>query len=97
MGPFTNSVTCPECQAQLEVTSGSRILSSWAGLAVGWAVWEVTKETGGSLNFVLPELYAVLAFGITSAFVVMFTAELRVAPAAPVAIPAPAAGHGAHH
>ncbi len=47
---------------------------------------------------VLPTLYAFLAFGIVSPLVLMFTANLRNAPAVPTPEPAHAngpAGHGA--
>jgi hypothetical protein len=48
------------------------------------------------LGAVLPTLYAFLAFGIVSPLLLMFTANLRNAPAIPVAAPANAADpHGA--
>jgi hypothetical protein len=76
-----------------------------AGLAAGAVAWQLSSGSAGDLGAVLPTLYAFLAFGIVSPLVLMFTANLRNAPAipAPLAAHAPepaghdAAGHGAHH
>jgi hypothetical protein len=66
-------------------------------LAAGWVVWHVTRNSTGILGFVLPELYAILTFGVVSPLVLMFTAALRPAPVPPVYAPVPAGGHGAGH
>ena len=95
VGPFTNGFDCPHCQSRLEVSAGSRYLSSWAGLAVGYGVWQLSKGSGGTLNFVLPVLYSVLAFGAVAWAVAVFTVQLSVAEAPPAAPPPPAA-HGHH-
>ena len=104
----SNDITCPKCGARLEVASGGRTLSSVAGLLAGAIAWKLSSGSGSDLGAVLPTLYAVLAFGIVSSLVLMATANLRNAPAVPVAEPAHAsadhaagghapAGHGAHH
>ena len=78
--------------------SGSRTISTLAGLAAGAIAWRLSAGSPGDLGAVLPTLYAFLAFGIVSPLVLMFTANLRNAPAIPVPEPAHApcfAGHGA--
>lgn len=95
---FSNGLDCPHCHARLEVAGGSRGIATVAGLLAGWLAWRATQGTGGVLYNVLPELYAILAFGIVSAAAVMATASLIPAP--PVLEPAPAASHGhvaSHH
>ena len=75
--------------------AGSRYLSSWAGLAVGYGVWQLSDGSGGTLNFVLPVLYSVLAFGAVAWLVAVFTAQLSVGEV-PQAAPPPAVAHGHH-
>ena len=94
---YSDGLECPHCQTRLEVATGSRMIASTVGLVAGWLVWHVTRDSGGILNFVLPEFYAILAFGVVSPLVLMFATTLRVAPAAPVFAPAAAAGHGSGH
>ena len=100
----SNDVVCPKCGAHLEVASGSRTISSLAGLAAAAIVWRLSSGSSSDLGGVLPTLYAFLAFGIVAPLVLMATAKLRNAPPAPVAEPAhSAAGHdagghgGGHH
>jgi DNA-directed RNA polymerase subunit RPC12/RpoP len=94
----SNEIECPKCATRLEVAPGSRTISTLAGLAAGAIVWRLSIGSTGDLGGVLPTLYAFLAFGIASPLVLMFTANLRNAPAVPVPEPAHApspAGHGA--
>src|SRR5258708_33896766 len=94
----SNDIECPKCGTRLEVASGSRTISTLAGLAAGAIVWRLSTGSTSDLGGVLPTLYAFLAFGIISPLVLMFTANLRNAPAlqAPEPAHAPdAAGHGA--
>ena len=92
---LSDGMECPHCHSQLEVATGSRMVAIWTGLAAGWVVWHFTTNGPSILDQVLPELYSILVFGFVSALVLMFTADLRLAPAAPVAA-APAAGHAPH-
>ena len=97
---FSDGVECPNCHARIEVTNGGRMIAITVALVAAWLVWHVTRDSSGILGFVLPELYAVLTFGVVSPLVLMFTAGLRPAPVAPVYAPAPAGGHGhggGHH
>jgi len=94
---FSDGFECPHCHTRLDVASGGRSLAAWAGLAAGWLVWRLTRNSGGPLGDVLPELYAILAFGIVSPIVLAFSAGLELAPAAPVVDMAAASSHGASH
>lgn len=94
----SNDIECPKCGTRLEVAPGSRTISTLAGLVAGAIVWRLSAGSTSDLGGVLPTLYAFLAFGIVSPLALMFTANLRNAPAVPVAEPAHApspAGHGA--
>ena len=102
----SNNIECPKCGTRLEVAPGSRTNSSLAGLAAGAIAWRLSTGSTSDLGGVLPTLYAFLAFGIVSPLALMFTANLRNAPAVPAAEPAhtpspaghSAGGHdGAHH
>jgi DNA-directed RNA polymerase subunit RPC12/RpoP len=92
---YTNGVDCPKCGARLEVASGARNMATLCGLAVAAIVWRLSSGSSGDLGAVLPTLFAFLSFGIMSALVLMFTANLRNAPVVPISEPAHAsAGHG---
>jgi DNA-directed RNA polymerase subunit RPC12/RpoP len=93
----SNEIACPKCGTRLEVAPGSRTISSLAGLAAGAIAWRLSSGATGDLGAVLPTLYAFLAFGAVSALVLLFTANLRNAPAAPapeLAHAPSSAGHG---
>jgi hypothetical protein len=93
---YTNGVDCPNCGTRLEVATGSREISTLTGLAAGAIAWRLASGSTTDLGGVLPTLYAFLAFGIVSPLVLMFTANLRNAPALPVPEPVHAdGGHGA--
>jgi hypothetical protein len=102
---FSDGLECPHCQTRLQVTDGSRMIAAAVGLVAGWIAWWVTRASTNILGFALPVLFSVLAFGIVSPLVLMFTATLRIAPGAPVFDPVPAHGHapsvhghaGGHH
>jgi DNA-directed RNA polymerase subunit RPC12/RpoP len=94
----SNDIVCPKCGTRLEVAPGSRTIATLAGLVAGAIAWRLSAGSTTDLGGTLPTLYAFLAFGVVSPLVLMFTANLRNAPAVPVAEPAHAsspAGHGA--
>jgi DNA-directed RNA polymerase subunit RPC12/RpoP len=94
----SNDIVCPKCGTRLEVAPGSRTIATLCGLAAGAIVWRLSGGSTSDLGGVLPTLYAFLAFGIVSPLALMFTANLRNAPALPVPelTHAPAsAGHSA--
>ena len=93
----SNDIVCPKCGTRLEVAPGGRTISTLAGIAAGAIAWRLSVGSQSDLGGVLPTLYAFLAFGIVSPLVLMFTANLRNAPAVPAPEPAHApspAGHG---
>ena len=98
---YSDGMECPGCKAQLEVSGGSRILATTGGVLAGALVWRLTQDASGTLGWVLPMVYAFLAFSAIAPLFLMATADLRVKPAVPVAEPEPAAaGHGharSHH
>jgi hypothetical protein len=92
---YTDGIECPGCNAQLEVSAGTRSLATAAGLIAATLVWRLTETSGGMLGWVLPVVYAVLAFSVVAALFIMATADLRSRPAEPGAEPVPALmGHG---
>src|ERR1700693_4438345 len=101
----SNDMVCPKCGTRLEAAPGSRTISTLAGLAAGAIAWRLSIGSTSDLGGVLPTLYAFLAFGIVSPLVLMFTANLRNAPALPAFEPAHApdsaglgaGGHGGGH
>jgi hypothetical protein len=94
---YSNGLDCPHCHSRLDVVEGSRMLPIWGGLAAALLAYELTKSSQGILNFVLPELYAILAFGFVTPLLMMFTAKMEPAPPPPAAVPASAAPSHGHH
>jgi hypothetical protein len=100
---YSNDIECLRCKTRLEVAPGSRAISSFCGLVAGAIAWKLSSGSGGDLGAVLPTLYAFLAFGVVSALILMFTANLSNAPLLPVPEPVHvtgghgAAGHGGGH
>lgn len=92
----SNDIQCPKCGTRLEVTPGSRTISSLSGLAAAAIAWRLSTGSTSDLGIVLPTLYAFLAFGIVSPLALMLTANLRNAPATPVSESAHAAGPADH-
>ncbi len=87
----SDTITCPGCRKPLEVASLSRHFAVWLGLGAAAGVWLLTRGRGGSLGWVLPIVYAFLAYSFTSALMVMLTADLRNRPIEPPAEPVHAA------
>ena len=101
---YSDGLECPNCKERLEVVSGPRTISSTAGFAAAAVAWRLANGSSGALGGVLPIVYAVIAFGVVSSLVLMFTASLHAAPAIPAPVPESAqGGHGsdahggAHH
>lgn len=96
---YSDGMECPGCKSRLEVSAGSRMLATTLGLLAGTLVWRLTRTSGGMLGWVLPMVYAFLAFSVVAPLFLMTTADLRLSPAEPATEPASAVlGHaGAHH
>jgi hypothetical protein len=96
---YSDTLECPRCGASLRVSDASRIVGAFLALAVGLLMWRAAQGKGGYLNWLLPEVYAFLAFSFVYAFYLMFAANVVARPPDPVAAPlADAHGHApAHH
>jgi hypothetical protein len=94
---LSNGLECPHCHTRLEVSTGSRMLPTWIGLAAAWLVWHLTSNAGGPVGFALPELYAILTFGVVTPLVLTFTAKLDLAPTPPATAEANAHVHPPAH
>ena len=81
---FSDDMECPHCHTRLTASNGSRMFSSTVGFVFAGVVYWFTRNSTNILGFALPVLFAVLTFGIVSALVLMLTAALRIASAAPV-------------
>ncbi len=97
---YTDGMECSGCKTQLEVSQGSRLLATTVGLLAGALVWRLTRFSGGTLGWVLPMVYAFLAFSIVSPLFLMATADLRSKPAEALTeqppVPAHSPGEGHH-
>lgn len=99
----SDEIECPGCRKHLEVSLGSRMAATVLGLLAAVLVWRLTGRTvadDGTLGWVLPMVYAILALNIASAIFLMLTADLRIKPAEMGAEGIPAAavgGHGIDH
>jgi uncharacterized paraquat-inducible protein A len=94
---LSDDLECPHCQTRLAVSNGSRMFSSTVGLVVAGLVYWLTRNSTNMLGFALPVLFAVLAFGVVSAVVLIFTAALRIATATPVFEPVGTHDYGRTH
>ena len=103
---YSDGLECPHCHTRLMVTTSSRMGAIWIALAAAWRCGTSRGNRRGdsidTVTWVLPELYAVLTFGVVAPLVMMFTARFVIAPEIPVIdAEAPSshtvAGHGAHH
>jgi hypothetical protein len=86
---YSNEINCPGCKARLEVSSGSRVLSTVAGLMAAAIAWNLLRGSSGMLSWILPIVYAFLAFSAVAAVFMMTTADLRLKPAEPMLEPVP--------
>ncbi|MGB9510936.1 MAG: hypothetical protein WBU20_04575 [Candidatus Acidiferrum sp.] len=82
----TDEVICPSCRTPLELSRASRVLGAWVGLLAAFAAIRTVPGTDKGINWVLPILAAVIAYGVASALVIYFLADL-------VVLPKPSASH----
>jgi hypothetical protein len=76
-------VVCPSCAALLELSRASRTLAALCGLVGGaWAV-QVVASLKVRGTWALGVLAATLGYGVVSALVLYFLADLVVQPKAP--------------
>jgi len=94
----SNDFVCAGCGQHLEVTTGSRVVASGAGMVAGYFALRAAPPVYSTLGWAAPTLYALLAYGCVSALLLMTTADLHLipAPSQPAVADAPAS-HGDHH
>jgi hypothetical protein len=96
----SNDLACPGCGRPLEISPLSRNLAVAAGLVAGWAVWHLAvKSTAGNLlGWVLPVVYAFLAFSIIAPLILIVSGDLllRELSPAPTEVSAEASNDGGH-
>jgi hypothetical protein len=100
---YTDKIECPHCQALLTVALPTRVIGAFIGLGVGWLVYGWAQKTlTGEAVWVLPAVYAFLAYSFIYTIYVTTTADLVMRAAEPEAAvpavtPAAASGHGGGH
>ncbi len=96
---YTNELVCPSCNSPLEVSALSRNISAFAALIVAAVVWRIASAyySGhpGALGWVLPILFAFLAYSVAAPLVLIFMADLQLRQLRTPALIADAAPH--HH
>ncbi len=94
----SNEVLCPHCGRALELSRPSRVLASLAGLAGACLAFHFTRGSGEGLNWVLPGVAAILAFGIAAPLFLALSSDLVFIMDAPAEALAaePSHGHPSH-
>ena len=93
---YSNDLECPGCGRPLEISPVSRYLSIWVALAAGAAVWYRAARPAPAdegLAWVLPVVYAFLAFSVVAPLLLILTGDLRLKSAEPAPL-GPATYHG---
>lgn len=96
----SDSIVCPGCGKTLEVSRPSRLLGGLVGLLAAWLVFRLTSHSEGTLAWVLPMVYAIVAYAVASPVFLMLTADLVVKPEQPYAetvVGTAVYGRGRHH
>lgn len=97
---YSDNIECPHCRATLRVSDATRIIGAFMALLVGWFVYDLTRGPSNPVPWLLPQVYAFLAYSFAYALYVMLAADLVMRPAdapEPVIADAHAPAHGAHH
>jgi len=81
-----DELVCPSCRTPLEISRPSRVVGALGGLIAADIAGHEVFYLSSTGRWVLPMAAAILAYGIVSAIVLFFLADLVVQPK-------PAAGH----
>ncbi len=73
----SNSMSCPTCHAELELSRHSRVLASLVGIAAATVVFHLPSAIPLG-HSVIPVLLACLTFGVGSALLLLVRADLVV-------------------
>jgi hypothetical protein len=102
----SDELHCPQCGRELEIAPSGILIASFVGLAGAGIAWRIASQSAatseGALPWVMPVVWAVIAFGVVAPLVLMFSAQLQLRAEEPAAAPAhgthaDATSHGAHH
>lgn len=96
----TDKLECPHCNSPITVGIPTRVIGALIGLGIGELVWKYVQPMGGEGGWVLPALYAFLAYSVVYMLYLMATADLVMRPVEAEPMPefADAHGHsGGHH
>ncbi|HKN60655.1 MAG TPA: hypothetical protein VJW93_05740 [Candidatus Acidoferrales bacterium] len=98
---YTNDLVCPSCNSPLQVSALSRNISMLAALIVAAIIWRIASayylEHPGALGWVLPVLFAFLAYSVAAPLVLAFIADLQLKPLEPATVVAETAPAHQHH
>lgn len=73
-------LVCPSCHTPLEVSRASRVLGAVVGLLAGYLLAGILLELSETGRWILPMVGSVLGYGLASAMVLFFLADLVVQP-----------------
>ena len=98
---FSNDLVCTGCGHPLGISAFSRYISAFTGLGVGALVWKIASDhyagNSGSINWLLPIVYAYLALSVVAPIVLILLADLHLREAeTPPAIHEAPAHHPSH-
>lgn len=74
----SNDLVCPACHAQLELSRPSRVLGSFVGILAALLVFHLAHTSNSQVNWTLPIVAAILAFGFASALALLLASDLIV-------------------
>lgn len=96
---YTDQLVCPHCHSAITVGVPSRVIGAFIGLGVGELVWSFVQPMSGEAGWVMPVVYAFLAYSVAYTLYLMATADLVMRPveAEPAPVAADAHGHGGGH
>lgn len=77
-------LTCPSCHAPLELSRATRVLSAAIGLLVAYVIANAVSGANARGGWLWPMFGAVIGYGLGSALILYFLADLTVRPGATV-------------
>jgi len=75
-------LTCPSCHTPLELSRATRVFSAAFGLLAAYLVANPASGSNAKGGWLWPVLASILGYGVGSALVVYFLADLTVRPSA---------------
>lgn len=75
-----DELTCPSCHTALELSRTSRVLSAAVGLLVAYVLAKAVSDSAAKGGWIWPILGVVFGYGLGSALVLYFLADLVVRP-----------------